>query len=506
MQKRKLILLSIIAVLSFVLLVEASFTLRWRLPWDPAIVCYAGYLMHEFHYVPYRDFFEQNMPGTFFINAILVALTGCRDLAFRIADVSLLAVVLANTFFILRKINALFALFVSLVCGFGFFFYGQAVSLQKEFFILVFLTTSLTAYSYIANTVIRSAMVSLLLGMCVTIKPHSVVVFPVFLFLLIREECNKGRSLKSLASAVSVSLAAFSAPLALMLFYLWTHGALPSFLDLATNYWPLFAHIDKHLVYRVGWDRTAFVIKEFLKFGDHSLLLLPAFVGFKFAGNGKCRGTYLLFAGGAAVFSAYPALSGQFHDYHLFPFLYFTLIAASFSVIHLFTDCKLGKKSLTIRWLLMVSLLFYLIPQSVLRTINLPVGNPRTERTDKFVEYLRGEHVTKQTRVQPLDYVGGGAVYAMFITGVRPGTRFLLDFFFYHSVSTPYIRQLRRQFLAELYAHKPDYVIQITSEDKLWISGHDTSREFAELKEFLAKYYFADVTSNDYTIYKLNPL
>jgi hypothetical protein len=49
-------------------------------------------------------------------------------------------------------------------------------------------------------------------------------------------------------------------------------------------------------------------------------------------------------------------------------------------------------------------------------------------------------------------------------------------------------------------------VIQITSEDKLWISGHDTSREFAELKEFLAKYYFADVTSNDYTIYKLNPL
>jgi hypothetical protein len=291
-------------------------------------------------------------------------------------------------------------------------------------------------------------------------------------------------------------------PLALMLAYLQTHGALAPFSEIATNYWKLYAHIDNQMTYREGADRTAYVIKEFLKFGGHSLLVLPAYFGYKFADEKKAKAAFILLTCLAVAFSLYPAVTGQFWTYYSFIFFYFILLLSAFSALPLFTGGHTGKFNLFIQWCLPAIVLLHILPTSYANTVSGPVPERRINRVDALVEYFRGRNVTKDTRVQPLEWVGGGVVHAMLLAGVKPATRFLEDFYFYHSLSDPFIHRLRNEFITVMTRNKPDYVVQITSEDKYWISGKGTSREFAELNGFIAKNYIADLITGEFTVFK----
>ena len=69
-----------------------------------------------------------------------------------------------------------------------------------------------------------------------------------------------------------------------------------------------------------------------------------------------------------------------------------------------------------------------------------------------------------------------------------PAGPFIYDFHFYHHVDRPYISSLRRDFMAELAARRPRFIIQIL-ENKPWPVGDNTTREFPELKTFLEQNY-----------------
>jgi hypothetical protein len=64
----------------------------------------------------------------------------------------------------------------------------------------------------------------------------------------------------------------------------------------------------------------------------------------------------------------------------------------------------------------------------------------------------------------------------------------MYDFHFYHHVSRPYIHELRTDFMSELAARKPRFIVQVT-KDKPWPIGPDTTREFPELTRFLEQHY-----------------
>lgn len=54
-----------LAVLAIVFLVELGLSLHWRMVSDNAFLHYVAYLINEHGFVPYRDIFEVNMPGTY---------------------------------------------------------------------------------------------------------------------------------------------------------------------------------------------------------------------------------------------------------------------------------------------------------------------------------------------------------------------------------------------------------------------------------------------------------
>lgn len=107
--------------------------------------------------------------------------------------------------------------------------------------------------------------------------------------------------------------------------------------------------------------------------------------------------------------------------------------------------------------------------------------------------------------MQPLDWAGG-AVHALLLSKARLATRFIYDFHFYHHVSNPYIQNLRREFVRDLEMRRPRFVVEIVGEDKPWVSGTDTTREFPALRSLLARDYRTACQGNGYVIYELSSL
>ncbi len=101
---------------------------------------------------------------------------------------------------------------------------------------------------------------------------------------------------------------------------------------------------------------------------------------------------------------------------------------------------------------------------------------PKDGRVDEIAAFLQSNFKPGDL-VQPLDWTGG-AVHAMLIARAQLATRFVYDFHFYHHISSPYIQGLRGQFIESMKETRPRFVIQITADDKPWVSGPDTTREF----------------------------
>ena len=56
-------------------------SLQWRMVHDSPIMMYLTFLIDHEHYVPYRDFFDMNMPGTYLVN-LLIALFYIKQLKY----------------------------------------------------------------------------------------------------------------------------------------------------------------------------------------------------------------------------------------------------------------------------------------------------------------------------------------------------------------------------------------------------------------------------------------
>jgi hypothetical protein len=100
-----------------------------------------------------------------------------------------------------------------------------------------------------------------------------------------------------------------------------------------------------------------------------------------------------------------------------------------------------------------------------------------------------------------LDWTGG-TLLAMLETRTPIATPYVFDFYFYHHVSNPYIQSLRMDFVHQLATASPRYIVEVTSIDKPWVSGEDTTREFPELRAFLKEHYSITIQKDDYTIYE----
>lgn len=488
----------------------ALFSLRWRVTGDAPIMLYMAYLVDHLHAVPYRDFFDMNLPGSYWLYVLLGRVSGYGDVGLRAADLAYLGALSWMTWACMRRIGWQSAWSSVVLFGLVYLDGGPLLSLQREYLLLAPISGAvLLSLSDRGDARARGLGVGLLFGLAATIKLQSALVgLPVLVVFqgIVDRQLAGGRLSASqwLGKTVLPSALGFSLPPLVMLGYLWHAGALSDFLDMARNYWPLYAHLTNEGETIRGSARAIYLVREYLLFGGNLAWLVPSVLGVFVAlyhsdlDEPRRRQVGLLVAL-AIAYSVYPLFSGQFFGYHWLPFEYFLVLTSSLCFVRPAAVSRIGR-ALPPLALAFACLLVLRPPEEIrLQVRELPTRPPKSGRVDEIASFLRG-HLAPGDQVQPLDWTGG-AVHAMLIARAEIATPFVYDFYFYHHVSNPFIQKLRGRFMAAMTAAPPRFVIQIETR-KPWPSGEDTTREFPELQQLLDSHYSVASRGDGYTIYE----
>lgn len=499
---------AVLSLLGALFALLAGFSLEWRMQGDTPLYVYIGWLIDRWQLLPYRDIYDVNLPGVFLAYVGLGRLFGQGDLGCRVADLGCLAVLLALTAAWLRSFGWKPALGGALGFGVWYLGCGPEISLQRDFLALIPIAAAGAITSTSLDARARAAIAGLLFGVASTIKPAAGLGLP-WLVIWHWLEPGPGGSARvrrgaGLACAAGLGLAV---PLAATAVSLWATGTWPYLRAIALDYWPLYAEITGRFEVLPAEARALHLLERFLvvEVAGHAVRILPAVFGAVWAWRNPnltatTRRQVLLLSGLAASYSVYPVLGGKFWTYHLILYLYFLIALAALCLV----DSPRPARALR-GWL---GLLFFsaaiftaVRPSHVvfdqLRGQDSPP--PLQSRVDAIARYLLARKRPGDA-AQALDWTGG-AIHAMLLARLPSATPYLYDVQFYHGVSTPYVRALRREFVEQLRSAAPRFVIQIQNH-KPWVRGVGTTRRFRELESLLAERYRVALAGDGYAVHE----
>lgn len=495
--------------LGALLVLLAVSSLKWRMVHDPPIMMYLAFLMDRFDYVPYRDFFDFNMPGTYLIHLFIGKIFGYGDFGFRLFDLLYLGAISTTTWFWLKKISRKVAWCSMILFALVYLGYGPYMSMQREYLIILPVSAAILVSSSFPRLshVVKFFMVGFLFGLSATIKPQAALGLPlVFLSQVgeIKRQNNTFLSVSGFSQILLSTLVGFTSPIIILLAYLWQAGALSSFFDVVKNYLPLYSSLSGGHQTLFGFQRTQYLIRGFLSLGFYDLWLMPAAIGifisfFHSDRTPTQRRQVRLLIWLAVLYGIYPVLAGKFWTYHYLILCYFVVLLSSLCFVEQQNGSHKFQRAFPVIIILVVIFLRVITPLKILDRIRDLKEVPRVGRVDEIAGYLKS-HVKPGDKVQPLDWTGG-AVHAMLIAQAQIATPFVYDFHFHHHVSSEYIQNLRRRFLKDLTASNPRFIIRIWTV-KPWVYGFDTTREFEELQNLLNATYSEVFRGNGYAIYE----
>ncbi len=496
-QPLKIITTLAIAIAGGAGLVTALASLAWRYQHDSPLMLYAGFLLSVGR-VPYRDFFDMNMPGTYFVMMGIGRIFGWSDYGFRIADLVLLGTISGSTFYWMRQFGALPAFAAAIAFPVWYINEGPGLSMQREYIALV--PFSLSVACAIGQGPFspgrRRMLAGCLAGMAFLIKPQFMVLcLPVLAFTI----QSDAESLPLRRRIVTI-VAGIALPVSAMLGYLLWAGGLRPFADMAVNYWPLYSHMTGTHETITGVRRDLYIVRSTLR--DVTSFYAPmAVLGLIVLERDRTQRRYILIGSLLLVSAAtYPALSGQFWAYHWVPFHYVALCLASLAFqLPQSRDWSVAAIAPPVCLIVLLASLS-LESRDAMRSGKWHTA-PENGVADEVGNFLMSQMKPTDT-VQPLDWTGG-AVHGMLMARAPLATRFMYDFHFYHHVSSPYIRRLRREFIVELREKPPRFVIQVL-ENRSWPTGPDTTTEFPELQGFLKQHYTTVQQGTTYNILEKN--
>jgi len=487
----RVVLVLIIALL----LVESAFSLQWPIAHDEAPLFYEAFLMRSEGRVPYRDIFDFQMPGSYAAYYWLGLFSDYDGRRIRILDLLLLAGLIAITSLAMRRFGWMPALGAGALFGLKYLEAGPSMSLQREYLLLVLISPAVWIALRGRLTSMDRVWLGLFFGLAAMVKPHAALGLVPILLLDTAGRIKSGSvaPLKGFFEGGLPTLGGFLLPVVVFTTWLGFSGALGPFIEIASNYWPLYAQISGEMIVNSGGRRWWFILDQLWRLGGNGWWLLSAGTGVYFAlKQVDLRRPVYLLVGLTVCYALYPAFSGQFFPYHWLPFLYFVILLSALCLAELKWQAALA--------LLLVVALAVRTPAAFLRQVEGKPFASGASRADQISVYL-ANHLDEDDTVQPLDWTGG-ALLAMLKTRTPIATRFVFDFYFYHHVSEPYVQDLRARFLKDLQASAPRFIIEVTAVDKPWVSGEDTSQEFPELRAFLQANYSIALRRDDFMIYQ----
>lgn len=485
--------------------VVAIQSLQWRPQHDTPLFLYMAYLIDHWNYLPYRDFFDVNMPGVHLFHLFLGRVFGYEDFGLRCADLLYLCCLMVVTSLWMKKFGWRAAILSVVVFGLAYLRLGSSNSLQRDFLLL--LPVSLSLFVLFVPTGLdirlRACLIGFLFGVAATVKPHAILGLPLVVGFLVWQmhisECIQAFNIRKSLWTGAWAVLGLVAPIGVMILMMLKLGILVDFLEIAKDYWPLYGALSG-LSNLIGLAKLNYQIKLYFAFGGFSLLLVPAVLaGYLFIWDScsepSSKGMVILLGGLAITYSFYVLIAGKFWPYHWMPFAFFTVLLTS-TCLAIPMHGRVLPKTVFPRIVMLLAVVPFIMPPGEF----LVVPPPKAGRVDAIAAYL-SSHLKSSDTVQPLDWTGG-ALHAMLKANAKPATPFLYDVMFYHHISQPYNQTLRKRFLDELHSSKPTFIIEITSSDKPWVSGYDTTKEFPELHEFIRSGYAEVLDHPDYKIYR----
>ena len=490
----------VLILLAALLIAQAAFSLQWPIAHDEAPLFYEAFLMQNGQ-VPYKDFFDFQMPGSFIAYDLLGIVSNFGPVRLRILDLAILAALLTITYFAMRRFGKLPAFAALILFGLSYMQGGPSLALQREYLIMIFISLSIWIGVTDSLTFRKRLILGLLYGLAATLKPHAALgLLPFLLFDIANLRQRLEFSLTSIAKQVILPAAiGFVIPISLITLYLTITHSLSPFISIVANYWPLYSQINGEMAITPSGERMAYLLNQAWRLGGSGLWLIPAGFGVYLNRN---RQAYLL-ASLALVYAIYPVLSGQFFPYHYIPFTYTIILIASLTLSSLNLQSSTSPSFLfpLSTTILLAAILITIRPsQTFIRQIqgrDITIAADRAMQISAFLE----KNLEPGDKVQPLDWTGG-SLLAMLETRAPITTSYVFDFYFYHHVSSPYIQSLRTDFMTQLQESRPRFIIEVTAIDKPWVTGEDTSRDFPELRAFLDGNYSITMEREDYKIYE----
>jgi hypothetical protein len=491
---------AIIVVLCVFFAVFGIEALGSRIGGDAPIVVYASYLIDQHGYTPYVDVYDMNLPGT-----------GYDDSSMRRFDLLVLLLLMLCTYALMRRFDKTVAWASAL--AFGVIHLGSGLYLQREFLMLmpVTLGTMLSPAVARPGTVLKTLSSGVCFGAAMTIKPHAVIaaISLVLFHVTISVIDRRDRSTRDALQMSAVFGAGLFVPLCLMFAYIVRAGALDAFLEMARDYWPLYGSYDGLGNELFAWSRAEHLLKGVRELGRNGIWLLPAGAATYYALFHSHMSTYqkrcvLVLGALAFVFCLYPVLTGQFWHYHWLPFRYFIVLISSLCLLAIAAS-RSRYERLFLTSLILPALFISMQPPRTMysRIIGKPAASKSAE-VDRVASFLR-EQLRPGDTVQPLDW-SEGAVHAMLISRAEVATPYIYDFYFYHHISNPYIQRMRRRFMESLTESKPRFIVDVYTEAKPWPRGADTTRDFAELKQFMDSGYEIAMELENFRVYERLPV
>lgn len=510
------LVVTVLTVASLYFLFQTLLSLGWHSAHDSSYLHTILWLIDRYSLVPYRDIFEPSLPLTYMFHLAIGKTLGWSDPAFRLADIIVLGALLTVTWQIMRPLGKLVAWAAALSFGLLYQSYGPVMSLQRDFLCLLPAAVAI----WVAGDVARFGRrrwrylaVGALFGLTAFIKPHFPIgLLPVLIYAAFADgRLQAGRRVvdrRELIRAgllVGIGLAlAFAVPL----LWLWQRDALDAFWTITSNYLPLYRQLNGNQELLSSGEKWIYVLNNAPALGGKAGLLVAAALGLywglvEIKLSAPQHRLVILLAVMLPVYFTYELIAAKFWSYHWMPLYYFACCCGALVLLPLHDQASNRGRRIFAVVVFVAGLALTLrpAPDVYAQVQGLPPAPIAGGRADRMTAFLQ-QNLEPGDTVQPLDGVTGGSATAMRRAGAALATPYIVDYQFYHHVSTPYIQGLRRDFLARMAAAPPRFIIDVPSPTRP--QGIDTTDEFAELDTFLATYYRVALADEGFTIYERN--
>jgi hypothetical protein len=461
----------LVGALAMLAVALAWASLTWPLIHDAPILHYIASRIGD-GAVPYRDLFDMNQPGAYLLHLAVVRILGTGDAAWRVVDLGWLTATSAAVWLFVAPFGRLAATGAAALFATYHLAGGAWQAGQRDFFLCLFLVAGALGVARFVEQPAHHSGALLLgaaaLGAGITLKPHAAL-FAAALAVPVALGARRcpaiGRPLALYGAGLALAPAAVAAWLA-------AHGALDAWRAIVLEYLvPLYSRLGRPDDWRY-WRAELWVAL--------GLAVLMSVATAAWERRMMPRLAIALAGVGYGLVHFFGQRKGW--EYHLYPLAAFAAIVAFAPLERLVLE---RRRVLAGGMLIVLAVTGVILALRGVDTADASWIRDKEQLVRQLVADLRAD-MRPGDEVQILDTAEGGA-HALLRLGAREPTRFVYDFHFFHDVDHPTIRALRAEFVRDLDARPPRFVVLF---ERGWPDGrYDRVARFPELAERLARGY-----------------